>query len=334
MKRAILFRVDGGKVWGTSMGHVKRALLLAENLRDKYDVVFIMKNYADGVGLVKKRDFEVSTIAIDDNKDKTLIDFCEKYKPAKLIVDLHSCPYSTAFEYARSKNIGTIAFDIAGKFSAGADILINDSFVKDFTGYSGLPGMTKRYIGPEYFIMEEKHCPVHESEYVKNIMITMGGSDPAGLTVRILRSMPEDFFKYRVSVVLGPLFTDHVNVSSIAKTRSSLVIHDSPGNFIDLLNAQDVVITAAGRTLYECAFLGKPVITVPSIEHEEITAREYSALTGSADVGSWEDAASPGKLLDALEAYNNDSGLRNRVSAKSRDLVDGRGLKRVLQIIG
>ena len=39
MKDVILIRVDGGKVWGISMGHVKRSLILAQALADKYKII-------------------------------------------------------------------------------------------------------------------------------------------------------------------------------------------------------------------------------------------------------------------------------------------------------
>lgn len=334
MKKVFLFRVDGGKVWGTSMGHVKRALLLAENLRNKYDIVFIMKDYKDGVDFVKKNDFEVVTISTDDNSDETLIELCEKYKPLKLIVDLKSCPYSRLFEYAHSKGINTIVFDVDGKFSSASDILINDSFVKEFTEYAGLPENTKKYLGPKYFVMEEMSNPIFVLGQVRDIMITMGGSDPAGLTVKIVRSISENIASHRFNIVLGPLFTERAKVRNMTKAISLMKVYDSPDDFMGLLGRQDIVITAAGRTLYECAFLGKPVITVPSIEHEETTAREYSSITGSTDIGLWEDSVSPGKLLGALKAYCDKTSLRKVVSEKSRGLIDGRGLGRVLEIIG
>lgn len=321
-------------MWGTSMGHIKRAVLLSENLSNRYDVVFIMKNYPDGVDFVSKRGFTVSTICIDDNDDRTLIDLCEKYRAEKLLIDLHTCSYSPLFEYTCLKNIMTIVFDIAGKFSGDADILINDTFVKEFVAYPELSNRTKKYLGPKFFVMEDCAKPIPPRKKIKDIFITMGGSDPAGLTVKILGSMPEIFFSFNINVVLGPLFTEHRAVRTVTDSRASVHVYENPPDFLELLSRQDVVVTAAGRTLYECAFLGKSVITVPSIEHEETISREYSNLTGSIDIGQWKDGESPKRLAEALNLYESDTGIRQSIFEKSRSLVDGIGLKRVLEIIG
>lgn len=334
MKKTILFRVDGGKVWGTSMGHIKRAILLAGKLRYKYDIIFIMKNFPDGVGFVKGLGFEVITIAVNENSDRTLKDLCEKYKTTKLVIDLYDCPYTSFFEYTRSKNIKTIVFDLTGKFSQDADILINDTLVKEFTVYPKLSGKTRKYLGPKFFVMDDNVNLVPIRETIKNIMVTTGGSDPAGLSLKILRSMPEILFKFNINVALGPLFTEHKDVLKIVGSRTSVKVYDNPPNFLELLSHQDVVITSAGRTLYECAFFGKSVITVPSIEHEENTSQEYSVLTGSIDLGLWNDKESPGRLAKAISFYEDNPVIRQSIYKKSSNLVDGRGLKRVLGIIG
>ncbi len=333
MKKNALFRVDAGKVWGTSMGHIKRALLLSEHLTRKYDILFVMKDYPDGVEFVKKRGFKVRTTAIDDNSDQTLMDLCREYKIDKLLIDLHTCPYIALFEYARLEKIKTIVFDITGKFSQDADVVINDSFVKQFTAYSGLSRRTKKYLGPKFFVMENSSKPARMPKAIRNIMVTMGGSDPAGLTLKILRSMPEIFFRFNINVVLGPLFTEQKRVRKITDNLPSVKVYENPPDFLQLLSLQDIVVTAAGRTLYECAFFGKTVISVPSIEHEEKTSSEYSFLTGSIDIGAWNDRESPARLSKALNLYESDIGIRRGIFEKSRGLVDGLGIKRVLGII-
>lgn len=333
MKRTLLFRVDGGKIWGTSMGHIRRAILLAAKLKDKYEVIFVMKNYSDGIRFVKKRGITVSIINVDDNTDQVVIDLCEKFNPDMIIMDLAVCPYSRLFEYARIKNIKAIVFDIAGKFLADADILINDSFVDEFTLYPGISNRTSKYLGPKYFIIEETGLVIPPLKRVTDIMITFGGSDPAGLTVKLVCSLPEIFSKFKVNIVLGPLFTEKDEIRQAVGERKCMFVHDNPAHFLRLLSRQDLVITAAGRTLYECAFFGKTVITVPSIEHEAITSREYAILTGSIDIGLWKDGKSPAQLAEALELYQSNPVIRQRIYEKSRQLVDGQGLNRVLEII-
>ncbi|MDD5005993.1 MAG: DUF354 domain-containing protein [Candidatus Omnitrophica bacterium] len=333
MKKVILFRVDGGKVWGISTGHIRRSLILANVLSSKYKIIFVMKNYPDGVDFVKNRGINVELIDINDDSDASLINLCAKYSPEKIIFDLYSNPYTDLLEYAHARQIQTIVFDILGKCAGCPDILINDSFVGDFTKYPHLINKTRLYLGTKYFIIAKpiKIIPIRHK--VKDVMITMGGSDPAGLTLKIMRSVLKDSMDFTAHIILGPSFTGHKEVYDIVKSRRNIKVHKNPLNFLKLLSLQDVVITAAGRTLYECAYLGKPVIIVPSIDHEIVVSAEYAKLTGSFYVGHWDDVISPAKIIKALDYYKNNYSKREPIFKSSRNLVDGSGLKRILAII-
>lgn len=333
MKKIALFRVDGGKVIGISMGHVKRCLLLSRALTDKYKVVFIMKEYSDGVDFAKRQGVVVEPIGVDDNSDASLIGLCETYSPAKIIFDLPANTYSAFFEYAKTRKIQTIVFDIVGKCAGKPDILINDSFVKEFALYPHLDDKTRLYTGPDYFLMDAQPEFVPLRTNVKDIMVTQGGSDPTGLTIEVLRCIKSGDFQHTVNVVLGPLFTDHKAIHAVAGTDNHIRIYENPADFLQLLSRQDIVITAAGRTLYECACAGRPVIVTPSIEHEAVIAAEYARLTGCFNIGLWHAHESSSRLANALYAYSNSFSLRNSVSEGGRKFFDGKALERIISLI-
>ncbi len=333
MKETVLFRVDGGKVWGISMGHIKRSLLLSSLLAEEYRIVYIMRNYQDGVAYVRKQRIEVETIDIDDDRDDLLIQLSEKYAPAKIIFDLRITPYIDIFDYARVNNIQTVVFDIIGKCAGSPDILINDSFVEEFTKYPHLNIQTKLALGPEYFLLEKQPDITPIKSTVQDLMITMGGSDPADLTVKVLSALMKQNIEYNINIVLGPSFTEHKKICGLVNNKSNIKIHQNPANFLELLSRQDIVVTAAGRTLYECAYLGRPVVIVPSIEHEAVTSAAYSRLTGSLNIGLWDETTSPIKIHNALSAYIDNYNLRASVFSTSRSLVDGQAVKRILPLL-
>lgn len=333
MKRTVLFRVDGGRVFGISMGHIKRCLLLASALANKYKIVFIMKEYSDGVDFVKRQGIVVEPIGIDDDSDETLIRFCEAHFPEKIFFDLRSNTYRAFFEYAKARKIQTIVFDIVGKCSGKPDILINDSFVKELALYPHLDDKTRLYTGPNYFFMDvmPEFFPIKED--VRDIMVTQGGSDPTGLTINVLRCIKSSNFQYTINVVLGPLFTDRKALDDIIDNDSRIKIYENPADFLHLLSRQDIVITAAGRTLYECASAGRPVIVTPSIEHEAVIGAEYARLTGCFNIGPWHDSESPSMIVNALSAYRDSYSLRNYVSERGREIFDGNALQRIIALI-
>ena len=315
------------------MGHIRRSMLLSDALADRYEVIFIMKNYSDGVAFVQNSGRQTEVIDVTDDDDETLISLCDRHAPQKVIFDLYANNYSLFFDYARSNRVKTIVFDIIGKCRGVPDVLINDSFVEEFTDYRQLSGRTALYTGPDYFLIDRPYSipPIHT--YVREIMVTMGGSDPAGLTGKILSSLVKiNAPDCTINVVLGPAFSAHGEIDDLARSHDCITVYKNPLDFLELLSRQDIVITAAGRTLYECAYFGRPVIIVPSIDHETITAKAYAERTGSFNIGLWNDATSPYAIIDRVNSYR-DYLFRKEIFNVSRKLIDGNGLKRVLRAI-
>jgi len=333
MKKKLLYRVDGGNVWGVSMGHLKRALIIAEQLKKNFDIFFVMKNYPDGVSYVKKQGWEKIILIPEHDTDEIFIEICKKYSPEKIICDLCSTPYTGLFRYTRSHNINTIVFDIKGEVLGSPDIIINDSFVPRFVSYLDKPKTTKVYAGPSYFLLYNppKRNPIHRS--VREITLTMGGSDPAGITLKVLNTCLPELKHYNLNVILGPVFKDQQDVFKLVQSHKNVRIFQDPPSFLSILSHSDVVITAAGRTLYECAYFGRPSIIVPTIEHEYVTAKKYAELSGSIGINCWHDTESSRKIIHALSYYSQNYPVRKIIYDKSRQIVDNKGLKRVLKII-
>lgn len=332
MTETVLFRVDGGKIWGVSMGHIKRSLLLADVLKGKR-IVYLMKDYPDGVAFIRDQGYEVACLDVNDNDDENVIKACEEYSPATVIMDLYETPYQRFFSYARENSIKTVVFDILGKCNGAPDILFNDSLVQEFTEYPHLQGKSRLFIGPEYFLMGAFPDIMPLRKTVRDIIITMGGSDPAGLTAKVLSAVLQGGYEMTVNVALGPTFSEAEIIYDLAAGYPSVRIYENPENFLQILSDQDIVLCAAGRTLCECAYLGRPVITVPSIDHEEVTASRYAELTGCFDIGLWDDANSPEKLNGYLKDYAEDFSWRLTLFAKSRTMIDGFALQRILKLV-
>ncbi len=329
----LLFRVDGGRVWGVSMGHLHRALLLSRSLKERFEIVFLMKSYVEGVAHAVDSGVRVETIAQDDDSDETLIDSCRRHRPVAVFIDLFSCPYEAFFNYAREKNIATLVLDIRGRVAGLPDAIVNDSFVPQLHRHFRGGEHTAVYSGPAYFIMDTPPVTALPLPVIKRVMITMGGSDPAGVTAGVCGAAAGWEGTLQILVVLGPAFGKDDEVAAAVKDRPWMTVVRNPPDFLGLLARQDLVITSAGRTLYECAALGRPVITVATIAHEALTAAEFSRLTASIDIGEWDPANGPTRLLTALEAYRKGADLRLRVHRAGRRLVDGLGLQRVVAIL-
>lgn len=331
----LIFRVDGGNVWGVSMGHVKRTLHLATELRQKYNITFLMQDYSDGVQYVQDNGWMVSTIPIGMDCSRYILDYCERINPDKIIFDLPEFNYPDFTKYARKNKIDLIVFDIKGLVKGDPSCIINDSFVSEFVQYDIVGKETKLFTGPEYFLLPRDYQVVKKPiirEEVKNVVISMGGSDPAGLTIKILSKLPLQA-SLHYHVIMGPAFQHYQDIAQLCIGISNVTLYKDPQNFIDILANADIAIIAAGRTLFECSYLGLPVIIIPSIDHESSTANEYSRMTGSVNLGIWKSEETPDKLDKTMELYLNNFDLRKKMSESAKKIIDGQGISRILDII-
>ncbi len=235
--------------------------------------------------------------------------------------------------YAKEHGIRVTVFDIKGKIRGIPSVIINDSFLPDFLHYDVMTTGTRVCSGPDYFLLPQAYRKITKpviNPDVKNILITMGGSDPAGLTVKILQVLENLPSNMHYHFILGPTFKNIETVSMMSNHFLNAVVYIYPSNFMEILTNADIVITAAGRTLMECSYLGIPTIIVPSIDHEELIALQYSRLTGATNIGIWNDISSQSKLIDALIQYIETYLQRKQISDSAKKIIDGNGLFRIL----
>lgn len=331
MKPIALFRVDGGKIWGVSMGHLRRCLLVAEAIAPTHTCVFLMKEYPDGIEYVRSSsDIAIETIPVECDSEEAILLRLEQLRPSHLFVDLVKNPYDRLFEAARQQGTISVVFDILGTFRGSPDFVVNDSIVDSFVRYGQVDPHTRFLLGPDFFIMQAVPVPTRHVNEIRRLLITMGGADPAGLTAKIVRAIRPVIENLECVVVLGPAFAAVQEIQELVQDDVGFSIERNPTRFMELLAEQDLIVSSAGRTLYECACLGKPVITVPSIAHEEVTAKAFQERASYLNVDRWDDFQSPDRLVEMIGQYRHDAALRIRVGKCGRSIVDGRGLERVL----
>jgi spore coat polysaccharide biosynthesis predicted glycosyltransferase SpsG len=98
-------------------------------------------------------------------------------------------------------------------------------------------------------------------------------------------------------------------------------------NMAEEMTGADVIVTSAGRTVYEAAATGTPVVVIAQ------NAREATHSHISLDAGVI--FAGIGPLVDEIQVLHiverllDDYGLRNELSRRLRGTVDGKGARRI-----
>lgn len=327
----VVFRVDAGRVRDLSFGHAFRCMALAQRLRDGHGVGvgFLMRDLPEGVRVVRDRGFPVETIpcggglaieaaTIEDSRAKLVV------------VDL---PDIADWPLARLRRSGrrVAVLDDSGGKRLDADLVVNGSLVPEFRRYPSRHPATEYRLGPEFCVLGDDFdapAPRRVGRVVARILVTFGGSDPAGLTAPVVRALAR-CVATRVDVVLGPGFGSAEEIRAIAGTNGRIVVHGTVPSLAEVMRRADLAIAAAGRTAYELAATGTPAILIPSQPLEVPVARAFERLGSCLAMPD----ATPDGMADYLEAalrsLSADIARRRRMSRMGRAAVDGRGGARV-----
>lgn len=162
------------------------------------------------------------------------------------------------------------------------------------------------------------------------ILITIGGSDPDNLSLRIVETLGSaQIPNLEIILVVGG-GNPHTPALRAAVERSALPIKieqnvsDMPG----LMAWADVGISGAGGTSYELCYMGLPALLFVISQNQKEVAAELSGR-GAAIHAGWAREFNEIKFVEELSALIESQNKRQAISDRARILVDGLGADRV-----
>ena len=334
--RDIFYRVDGG--FNVGMGHVYRGHILANCLR-KYNILFLLKE--DEVGQKKLESRHHKVCRINPSSEEAELDDIEamasKLKPCLIIVDLLN---TSEYYMERIKLCGTkvLSFENIGDGNRYSDIVIN-AVMEGPESSSRIANGTRYYSGAEYKIFNEFFDSNYEPEPARqdkklHILISFGGSDPDLFTLRVAEVLEPLRESVSLMIVLGSAFSGEKKLQEgLEKLNITYQIKNDVENMAELMWWADIaVIAGGGSSLYEIARMGTPGVVMSKVEHQVINARRFARLGTVIDLGCGRECSDE-VIASTVERLLSDNELRHEMSEKGRQLVDGYGRKRVLEII-
>lgn len=322
----ILIRADGSLKIG--LGHIFRCLTIADYFTKTYKSIKIYFITLSDPELQNKllRNYE----CIDPRKKFITNELIKKSD--LLISDILDTP-NNYINHIKKENplikIVCIDNNTELKHIESADIVFNANvFSKD-----GFNTETQYYVGPDYMILRDDfffNCPKPIHDDVENLFISFGGSDEKGCTLNVLNVLKTVKKPLKINVVVGPMFQYLTDLIKLAKEDERIKIIQEPENIYELMNNADLAIIAAGITLYEISSLGVPSIVIPQVKHQLNIAEEFAKNGVCINLGCNPTST---KIKTNLEKLITDKNLRNNISANGREFVDGKGLKRFIDIV-
>jgi spore coat polysaccharide biosynthesis predicted glycosyltransferase SpsG len=273
----VLIRVDAGKIWGLSFGHLSRCISIANTVKNLYGLHthFLMKDFPEGIAFARNSGQNVWILPLGVNKiqeKEEILNVIDKFGIGYFINDL---PYSdldtSYFCELRNKGIKIVFLDDNRFVSPDVDVILNSSILATVNTQKTRNNI--RYLlGPDYFIFDslpQFRKPEKRTNNLK-VLVTFGGSDPAGLTMKVLRVLSKESFPgVHFEVVLGPGYSDTEQTKKYADTfLKNTIIVCNPSDIYPFFMNCDLVICGGGRTLYELYTLKVPTLAIASIDHE------------------------------------------------------------------
>lgn len=327
----ILFRVDGSRSIG--MGHVYRSLAIADALREnsRADVAFLMTaDHGEGIVTVSRSGYPVRVVG--DAKVETYLDHIRDFAPEVLINDLPVI--QQAYLHALS-HLGATTVNLVDTLD---DLEVTEHYAQVIVSVMTEERETPEgfYGGPAYAILRD-HFRGREKEVRETprlVLLSFGGSDPQGLTLKAARALEGLDPAVEILAVAGPAFSYRAEFEQLSRTlrRRVVLINQAGGHIADLMLEADLVVGSGGMSVYEIAALGTPGVVLGQNAKEDKRMQEFSRHGTVRYLGLGPEVAEV-ELAREVEGLLRDLPARREMSERGRALVDGWGATRAADLV-
>lgn len=324
----VVVRADGGPEIG--YGHLVRTGALASELLARGHEVTYVTTTPEHVREVCPDGMD--TVTIPSREDPAPVWKFTRDHADVVVLDSYLADGTYQKQLREFSSLVVIADDTRHRIAA--DVLVNGNLYAPDLEYDAIGAEPTWCLGPkflllrqeitEYTLMDPPWC-----ETPARAIVTMGGGDIAELTPTVIRAF--DGFDIHVDAVVGPGFSaeQEATIREIADdVNSDVHVVRDPDDLPKRMFQADFAVTTASTTTYELLALGTPIINLPVVDNQKLIAealREHDAAT------VLEDTAGVDAFSDAIGNYVSDRSLRRKRRETGRDLVDGRGVNRVLR---
>ena len=332
----ILFRADANSAICT--GHVMRCLSLADAFWEAGWRVIFATAEPCAEEMIRRRGYGCVVLhtAYDRMEDElpVFLPLLRKLRPRCILLD----SYFVTPDYmsALRQEAPLVYIDDLNTFNYPADLVINYTLYAEQCEYP----QDKRYLlGPEYVPLRREFQNIPQRmpfRQVKNVLISAGGADPAHVALAcaayLREQNGEDGRTYHM--VLGSMNPDMTAIQAAAAGCPYLVLHRQVSDMRTLMLNCDAAVSAAGSTLFELCACGLPAVTYVLADNQIRNAASFAeagVMLHGGDVRT--DPAFAGTLFTKLELLAEDTALRQRMSQRMQDLVDGNGAARCVGAI-
>ena len=315
-----------------------RCLALADELRGRHGVAvsFALRASPLASEMVKRRSYPAMQAPEGQvfDQEAWLHDCVLKSGAQILVVDVRDGLSKAALEsLAGSGTIIAVLDDLSDRLWA-ADLAFYPPVPQvggvDWSGFRG-----RLCVGWEWVVLRSQFAePIPPRDNPNcSLLIAMGGSDPAGLTLKAVRALDRLDEDFESVIIVGAGFCHRQSLGALlGQTRRRFTVREDVSEMSAAMAQADLAVCSFGMTSYELAARGVPAVCVCLTEDHAESASALVAAGMAISVGV-DDQDTETRLAAALEGLLADKNARAQMSARARELVDGRGTKRIAEML-
>lgn len=320
-----LIRCDGGGAFG--YGHVKRMVALARALRDREGIgsVFALNGTIDAFEPILRAGFAVTLLGAE-----TLESMVDTHAPDLLLLDCREGPSRAEVARLAARVRLTAIVDDASERRLACDLAyyppVPQAHDLDWSGSRCAPR-----IGWEWSLLGSSQidAPAHRSEGRPSVLVTMGGSDPLGLTLRCARAFTRIDPVFRARFVIGPGVAGRAGIAKrIVALRGDFETIEGANGLATEFARADIALAAFGVTAYELAAFGVPALYLCLTPDHALSASAFEAAGIGRSLGV-ADAVSDDAIAQGVWKLLGDAGQRREMRAAGLMTIDGGGPARI-----
>lgn len=339
----LFIRADATTDIGT--GHIMRCIALGQAWQDRGKVVFI--SHCESVALKKRfTDEGFDFILLDkphpDPFDleytlNTLHKLSAQHKALStwLVVDGYhfDSAYQKSIKEAGHKLLWIDDYGHADHY--WADIVLNQNISACESFYNNRETYTRLLLGTQYVLLRREFWPWRGwkrdiAPVARKVLITMGGSDPENVTLKVLHALIEmNEPNLEIKVIMGPVNPHRESINEVIRQLPfQAQCLDTVSNMPTLMVWADVAIAAGGSTCWELSFMGLPTAVIVIADNQRLVSQLLEENGVILNLGEGKSIQKK-EIANLINKLCLNQALREEFSEHGSDLVDGYGLDKI-----
>ena len=315
----LFFRVDSSYL--TASGHLVRCQRLAQIFQKKYEVIFLVNKFKGNFNFIIKK---FKKIYLDHNNEKNLnskndsrktIKILKRYNGKKILfVDNYNLNFTWHKKVRKHVDKLVCINDYLKKNYC--DYLINETYYSENVSQKCLKKNTKILSGPKYALIKKYKAKKSKKN---GIFVFLGSVDEKNITIKLLQILKKIINK-NIYIVIGK---KNKNRNKILKIQNKKFFKISKFTNLNLyLNKCDTAIVGGGSIVWETLYnkLNTIVILTAKNQLQNIKNLKKDKIVNTLSINQLNEDCMSRIILQA----------KNK---KSKNIVDGNGLKRIYKEI-